>query len=63
MPDQITDVSIPHGTTIRRGLANSNLGGNAGAVQYEIVTATLDPQEWPIQIAHWFSRSRPLSGR
>jgi len=63
IPTHIVDVTLPPGTTIRRGLTNSNLGGNAGAVQYEIVTATLDPQEWPIQIAHWFSRSRPLSER
>jgi len=62
VPTQITDVNIPPGTTIRRGLTNSNLGGNAGAVQYEIVIATLEPEVLRKQIAGWFSRTRPLNG-
>ncbi len=39
MPTHITEVDVPAGTRIRRGLTNSNFGGRANSIQYDLVTA------------------------
>ncbi|MCJ8276337.1 MAG: hypothetical protein HRT44_04110, partial [Bdellovibrionales bacterium] len=45
-PTHVSQIEIPEGITIRRGIVESNFGGASGAVQYEI----LDPfkAEWLI---------------
>lgn len=37
VPSRISEVHVPAGTLIRRGRVAANFGGNAGAVQYELL--------------------------
>ncbi len=54
-PTHVSNVLVPENTNLRRGLVNSNFGGNAGAIQYEIV----GPKDLPLN-SDWFSNMRPL---
>jgi hypothetical protein len=52
VPRYVSDALLPAGTRLRRGLVEKNFEGGKGAIQYEIMNPTIDP--------NWFSNMRIL---
>ncbi len=54
-PTHISDVEVPADTLIQRGIVESNFGGRAGAVQYELLNKSAAKN-----YESWFTNMRKL---